>query len=184
MVRRGKNILRGYDLDDPKQKAALTEKVMAEVQGGASLKAALGLSQNDLEQVYAAAYGKYQQGRYIDAIQLFRYLVSLDPETYKYVLGLAASHHKQHQYLPASNFYLLAILRRPDDPIPYFHSADCYLHLKDNEMARLSLQLCITHCGEKPDAVAMKTRAEMILASIEGKEIALPKKEKQKKAKT
>jgi len=178
MAKSEKNVLRGYDLDDPKQRAELTEIVTQQVQEGIPLKTALGLSEQDLEQVYAVAYGKYQQGAYKDAVQLFRYLVSLDPETYKFVLGLAASHHKLKEYLAAGNLYVLASLRSPSDPVPYFHAADCYLRLDDKELAKSALEICITHCTSE-EAAHIKERAQLILNAIEGK--SPPKKKKPKK---
>lgn len=178
MAQKGKNILRGYDLDDPEQKAELTKQVTKQIQEGATVKEALGLTDENLEQVYAVAYTRYQQGAYQDAAALFRYLVSLDPNTYKFVLGLAAAHHKLHQYQPAANLYVLASLRAPSDPVPYFHVADCYIRLEDTEMARSALYLCISHC-KSPESATMKERAQLILNALEGKS---PEPEKKSKA--
>jgi type III secretion system low calcium response chaperone LcrH/SycD len=178
MTKRSKNILMGYDLDDPKQKEELTKNVMEQVQQGIPLKVALGVSDDSLEHVYSLAYNKYQRGEYAEAVHLFRYLVSIDPEAYKFCLGLAASLHKSHEYQPAANVYVLATVRNPKDPVPYFHAADCFLHLNDRDMAKAALYLCMKMCGDSPEFSRMRERAYMIHSALEGKEVSVEKPKK------
>lgn len=70
-------------------------------------------------------------------------------------------------------------MRNPKDPVPYFHAADCFLHLDDKEMAKAALHLCMKMCGDNPDFSAMRERASMIYSALEGKEVvAEPLKKK------
>lgn len=178
MTKQSKSMMMGYDLDDPKQKEELTQKVMEQVKQGIPLKTALGVTDESLEHVYSLAYHKYQRGEYAEAVHLFRYLVSIDPEAYKFCLGLAASLHKSQEYQPAANVYVLATVRNPRDPVPYFHAADCFLHLEDREMAKAALHLCMQMCGDTPEFSRMKERARMIRSALEGKEISVEKPKK------
>jgi type III secretion system low calcium response chaperone LcrH/SycD len=164
---KNKKIVQGYDIDDPKQKAELTKKIQAQLKEGKTVKDALGVSTESLENVYSLAYGKYQEGNYAAASNLFRYIVMLDPHTYKYALGLAASLHRGKDYQKAANYYVMASLLQPKDPVPYFHSADCFIHIDQPKVALSGLTMAILASGDDKKYNELKERALLMKQSLE-----------------
>jgi len=156
----------GYDLKDPEQKQELVDHIAKEVAGGKNIQEALDVPQELLDNVYALAYEKYQKGEYEKASNFFRYLVIFNEKRYEYLLGLAASLHKQGEFDEASRIYLLAAIHRPDDPVPSFHGADCYLKLGDIESARAALNLAILVSGTEEKYAELKARAELTVKNL------------------
>jgi type III secretion system low calcium response chaperone LcrH/SycD len=164
---KSKKMVQGYDIDDPKQKVELTKKIQTQLKEGKPLREALGVSADALENVYSLAYGKYQEGNYVAASNLFRYIVMLDPHTYKYALGLAASLHRSKDYQKAANYYVMASLLQPKDPVPYFHSADCFVHVNQPKVALSGLNMAILASGNDKKYNELKERALLMKKSLE-----------------
>src|SRR5260221_14564233 len=108
---------------------------------GVMPKAALRIGDDTMEEIYTQAYNLYNQGRYKEASYIFRMLMMLDFTTPKYILGLAASLHRMKDYQNASNLYMLCAALDPKNPMPHYHSADCYLQIDAMELAILALQM-------------------------------------------
>lgn len=127
---------------------------------------AIGVNASYMENVYAQAYQLYNSGKYVDAGQLFRLLMTLDPMEIRYALGLAASFHQLHDYRDAINTYLICNLLDAHNPIPHYHASDCFLQLNDIPSAVLSLQLAIEQASTRPEHTMLKERAHMTLQSL------------------
>lgn len=125
-----------------------------------------GLDNNILENIYAQAYRLYNTGKYTEASHLFRILIMMNATEQKYMLGLAACFHMLKEYDNALNSYTLCSALDPKNPLPYYHSSDCYIQLKDNLSAMLSLEMTIAHAGDKPEYAKMKERAILSLQSL------------------
>ncbi len=126
---------------------------------GMSPKEAFGVSPSFLEHAYAQAYRFYNTGKYGEAIHLFRLLVMFNAMEPKYMMGLAACHHMMKEFPSAIQTYTLCSVMDPGNPIPHYHSSDCYTHLKEPLAALLSLELAIQACGDKPAHAKLKERA-------------------------
>lgn len=141
----------------------LTDKMFKQ---GMTPKDSMGVTNRFLENVYAQAYRLYNTGKYIEATHLFRFLILMDSTEAKYVLGLAACFHMLKEYRNAIQTYTMCAILDPKNPIPHYHSSDCFIQMKDYISAILCLELTIKYAGDKPEYAKMKERALLSLESI------------------
>lgn len=141
----------------------LANKMLKE---GVSPKEAMGVSQSYLENIYAQAYRLYNTGKYPEAIHLFRILIMFNAMEPKYMLGLAASFHMLKEYVNAIQTYTMCSALDPQNPIPYYHSSDCFVQMKEYVSAMLCLELVVERAGDKPEYAKMKERAQLSLESL------------------
>ncbi|MFI0434116.1 MAG: SycD/LcrH family type III secretion system chaperone [Parachlamydiaceae bacterium] len=129
-------------------------------------KQALGVTNREAENIYAQAYRLYNTGKYAEAAHLFRILIMLNAMEHKYMLGLAASLHMMKDYVSAIETYTMCSALDPRNPIPHYHSSDCYLQIKETLSAMLCLELAIESCENKPSYSKIKERAQLSLDSL------------------
>lgn len=133
---------------------------------GMSPKDAMGVNQSVLENIYAQAYRLYNTGKYAEATHLFRILIMLNAVEPKYMLGLAACFHMLKEYNNAIHTYTMCSALDPHNPIPQYHTSDCFIQLKDHLSAMICLELAIDRAGNKPEYAKMKERALLTLESL------------------
>lgn len=102
---------------------------------GASLGAAFGLEERELEAVYALALNQYQQGRYADAIRLFAFITFHDPSNMKAFKGLGSSLQMLGRFREALIFLGMAIVDDDSDMQIAVQVAECLLHIGQRENA-------------------------------------------------
>lgn len=143
---------------------AVTE-IMGNMKQGMNPQEATGLDPQFVESLYAQAYHLYNTGKYTDAAHVFRTLILMNAMEFKYVLGLAACHHLLKEYESAIKVYTVCSVLDPNDPLPYYHSSDCYIQLQDYLSAYVALKMTLKAAGEKVEFATIKERA---LLSLEG----------------
>ncbi len=129
-------------------------------------KDAIGIPENVMEGIYAHAYRLYNSGRYRESAQLFRLLVMLNAIEPKYVMGLAACHHLMGQFDNALMTYAIVASLDDKDPMPNYHSADCYLQLGMKESGLEQMQAALTKCGDDPVHEALKNRIIVTIGAL------------------
>jgi type III secretion system low calcium response chaperone LcrH/SycD len=142
-----------------------------------STKQALGINNESMEGMYAQAYRLYNTGKYVEAIHLFRMLIMMNSREPKYMLGLAACFHMLREYRNAIEIYTLCLLLDPHNPIPHYHSSDCFIQLKDDISAMVSLEMAIHRSENIPMYAKMKERAQLSLNNLKSKAAAKEKLE-------
>lgn len=130
-------------------------------------KDVFNIDDQQMEGLYAQAYNFYQTGRFKDAIQIFRLLVSLNSTEAKYVLGLGACLHMMKEYKDAVDTYTACCLLDTESPIPFYHMSDCYIAMKDPFSALVTLDMAIKKAGSKPEFQMLKDRAAMTMQNIQ-----------------
>lgn len=143
---------------DKASKTAITEAMLP--------KNAMGLSDAMVEGLYSQAYRLYNTGKYKDASQLFRLLIMIDSTEAKFTMGLAACFHMMKEYESAVSTYALCALIDPDSPIPFYHSSDCYIQMKDLVSAIISLEMAVKRAAGKPEFQSLQDRALMTIESL------------------
>jgi type III secretion system low calcium response chaperone LcrH/SycD len=141
----------------------LADKLMGK--GGAP-KEAFGLSDQAIEGIYGQAYRLYNTGKYKDASQLFRLLITLNPTEPKYTLGLAACFHMMKEYSTAAEVYTIGGVLDPQSPIPHYHASDCYLQMDDKISAIIALEMAVKRAGERAEFQQLKDRALLTIKSL------------------
>ena len=162
-------------------KEAITTLASNIMEKGMLPKDAMGLSQEMVDGLYSFAYRLYNTGKYDQAMQLFRLLIMLDPTMGKYMLGLAACFHMQKEYEEAATCYILCSLVDDKDPIPHYHTSDCYMQLGKNDLAIKALEVSIDRMGNQEVFEAIRERAQATLDMLHEKTKAVKKKPKTSK---
>jgi type III secretion system low calcium response chaperone LcrH/SycD len=161
-----KEALNAGEKQEEKFDKALGELGNKMLKQGMSPKEAMGVNNSYLENVYAQAYRLYNTGKYVEATHLFRILIMLNAMEPKYMLGLAACFHMLKEYQNAIQTYTMCTALDPQNPIPHYHTSDCFIQMKDYLSAMLCLELAIDRAGDKPEYAKMKERAQLSLESL------------------
>lgn len=138
-------------------------------------KDAVGFDDATIEGIYGYGYRLYNAQKYGEAFTLFRTLMLLNPVEKKYLFGMAACLHRLHEYADAIKVYLLSSVFDPDNPVIFFHVADCYAHLNALSFAEGALENVIKLSQDKAAFRVLHERARLMLESIRNGTFTLPK---------
>lgn len=150
---------------------------------GMTPKDALGMSPSYLENLYAQAYLFYNTGKYAEAAHLFRILIMYNAMEPKYMLGLAACLHMLKEYTNAIQTYTMCSVIDPKNPLPHYHSSDCFLQMKEYISAMICLEMAIESAGENKEFEKMKERAQLSLENLKKQATENPLKEEPRSTK-
>lgn len=128
------------NINDP---ASMTdEKIVAalkEFGDGATLRAMRGLSDEEMEAIYAMGVNFYKAGNYADAEKVFRFLTLFDHLNSRYWTGLGSLRQVQRQFAAAIEAYRFASFLDLENPKPMYYAAECHLSLGQKDEARAAL---------------------------------------------
>lgn len=136
------------------------------VKKGILPKDAMGMDDQMLEGIYGQAYRLYNTGKYQEASQIFRLLIMVNSMEPKYTMGLAACFHMVKEYKHAVDGYTLCSIIDPDNPIPQYHAADCFINLGDKLSAIIALKMAVKRAGNKQEFTTLVDRANMMIESL------------------
>ncbi|NGX60903.1 MAG: Chaperone protein IpgC [Chlamydiae bacterium] len=156
------------NLDDSQLEAVAADVLEKMNEKGMSLKEATGVSEESLEEMYALAYGYYNQGKFEEAVSLFKFLSIASPDTYRYVLGMAASFHQLKSYKEAATGFYLALNLEPN-PFAGYYLLDAFLKQDLFDEAREFIDLLLELCEEQPGYEEIQGRVELIKKSLNDK---------------
>lgn len=97
------------------------------------------LSEDTLATIYAFGCNFYDNGKYREASDFFRFLTYADAFNRKYWMALAATYQMQKKYKEAIEYYSVAAVQNPEDPYAHFYAADCFLALGQVDQAKIAL---------------------------------------------
>ena len=107
---------------------ALAEHSDKVLQGKASLYEARGLDADAMEGLYAVAHSFYSNGKYQDALKIFRLLCLYDHNNVRYWLGLGYTQKMLKEYTEALvtlTFALVYLDCGDETAEAYLHTAEC-----------------------------------------------------------
>ncbi len=146
---------------------SLQNTVDSILKGEESLADVLGLTDEQFEALYAVGYNTYAAGKYEDAASFFGILMTIQPFDVRIYTGFAASLQMLKNYENAAIFYQWACGLDQQDPTPMFHSAECYMAMKDIPAAKSALTYTIKRIEESTtDYTAIRNKAEVMLANL------------------
>ena len=151
------NQKKGEEFNDLAQKA---------FKGNLSIKSLAGVSDEKESAIYGQAYLLYNTGRYKDAAEVFRVLITINSTEPKYMMGLAACFHMMKAYDSAISTYMICSFLDPQNPVSHFHLSDCYLQIGDKISARAALQSAVKRAEGKPEFKTLKERSEITLRGL------------------
>ena len=144
----------------PKEMRMQEEALIKILEEGKAVHEAIGVSKQSLEYMYSHAYSLYNAAKYEQAKQIFYILNFLDEEDPRFPYGVAACYHMLKNYPNALTMYLSCVMREPDNPILYWHIADCYSQMGKKVTALLTLRMCVRHASKDAAYEPLKIRAE------------------------
>ena len=143
----------------------LGEKFEA-IMRGATLKEIYGISDQVMNAIYAHAYNFYQSGRNDDAKTFFQFLCAYDIYNADYVMGLAAVHQRQKDFLSAIQLYRLSYAIEPKNTRCMLYAGQCYLYLKD----KVNAYSCFSIVAEHELTDSIKKQAQGYLSVFKPEE--------------
>lgn len=157
---------------------ATAAQIVAEMEKGKTLQEAAGITVSMQEEIYIIAHDYYEQGKYAESLALFQMLARINPNSFRFVYGLASSYHQIRDYINASLGFYTALSLEPLNPMPAFYLADCFLNLDAPEDALNFLDMTIAICEEdkKGTFEKLKERCKLIRSSLKTNSKPNPKK--------
>jgi type III secretion system low calcium response chaperone LcrH/SycD len=149
--------------------ARLTELAQEIMAGRTDLAVIQGITDDELEAVYALGHGFYTSGKYDDAVEMFRFLCTHRHMEPRYWLGLGAAKQLVGDPAAAVQAYGVCSLLDSADPQPPLRAAECFRLLGDEASARSALEAAITIAGDDPRHAAYAERARLMLGALQDK---------------
>ncbi|MBQ9693385.1 MAG: SycD/LcrH family type III secretion system chaperone [Kiritimatiellae bacterium] len=94
-----------------------------------ALRDVKGITNNEIEALYAMGYHYYRTGKLDAALRIFKGLVTLDHLEARFWLGLGGVQQRLEAFADATQSYAMASLLDIHDPRPQLAAAECYLKL-------------------------------------------------------
>lgn len=126
-----------------------------------SLRNCLGLSDQNIEHFYRAAFTYNQQEQYEKSADSFYFLCVLDPLVYSFWLGYGHSEQMLQRFTPALYAYAMASFMEAENPTPHYFAAVCYDKLANVPEALNSLNLAIACPHTDQHAAILRSASEL-----------------------
>ena len=168
----------------PKELRMQEEALIKILEEGKPVHEAIGVSKQSLEYMYSHAYSLYNAAKYEQAKQIFYILNFLDEQDARFPYGVAACYHMMKNHTNALAMYLSCLMREPDNPILFWHIADCYSQMGKKVTALITLRMCVRQASKDPSFEPLKIRAErefLVLEREVEEEVRKGQKESQQK---
>lgn len=136
---------------------------------GMSPKEAMEISDEEIAQIYSFAYHQFSAGKFEEARELFKMLLTLEPINADFATALGVCHHRLKDYEYAVQCYMLATLFDAENPVPLFYAYDCFTNLGNEFAAGAMLCNVIKLAGDKPEYEHIKNDAQLRLDQLEKK---------------
>jgi type III secretion system low calcium response chaperone LcrH/SycD len=144
--------------DDPQ-----TMEAFRLVMNGATLADAKGISEKQVEGLYALAYQVYQSGDYARAEAVFATLCLLNHLEKRFWLGLGGARQQLGKHAEASQAFAMASTQDLLDPVPPLHAGMCFLAMKDKENAVKAFRQAVFVAGDQPAQADCKKQGQAML---------------------
>jgi type III secretion system low calcium response chaperone LcrH/SycD len=127
---------------------------------GMTPKEAMQISDEEVAQIYSFAYNQFTLGKFEDARELFKMLLTLELNG-DFATALGICHHRLKDYEYAIHCYMLASFLDSTNPVPLFYAYDCFMNLNDEFSAGVMLCNVITKAEGQPNYENIKNDAQM-----------------------
>lgn len=140
--------------------------VIGLITGDVTLRDVQGLTDDQLEVVYATAFNHFKVGRVEKAEQLMNFLCLFEPRTAKHWTGLGAVRMSRENYDGAIFAYGMAARIDINAPRPPFRIAEAFMAKGNKDGAREALELAIENAGDDEKFEDIRERAQALLALL------------------
>ncbi len=126
-------------------------EALKEIGDGATLRAMRGLSDAEMEAIYAMGVNFYKAGNYEDAEKVFKFLVMFDHLNSRYWTAMGSLRQVQRKFAEALEAYKFASFLDLQNPKPMYYAAECYLALGQKPEAIMALDGLAEHVPATTD---------------------------------
>lgn len=144
----------------------LSQKLLDHFAAGGTLKNIAGITDDDLEAIYAMAYNLVSARKFDKAEQLFRFLCMYDHTEKRWWNGLGITLQNAGKHEEAVNAYGMATLLDVEDPRPQAQAGYCLAALERWKEAKAALEGAIMMCAKKPEYDEISIQANGLLEKI------------------
>lgn len=102
------------------------------------------LSKDAITTLYGLGYYLYENGKYTESKQVFRFLSLIEPFDKRHWIGLGAAYQMLKDFNSALECYSVAAIQDPNNPHIHLYAADCFFAKGDNNMGIKTLESAIT----------------------------------------
>lgn len=134
-----------------------------------TLRETKGVSDAELEAIYAVGVNFYKAGNYPDAEKIFRFLTLFEHTSSRFWTSLGSVQQVQKRYDEAVKSYQLAAFLDLHNPKPMYYAAECFLLLGDKESARQALASLAQYAPENENGRRFKAKGEALQKVLETK---------------
>lgn len=145
----------------------LPKQILDLLTNGATLGSALDYDDTDYEVLYALGHSLYSQARYQEAMRAFGYLVMHNHMEKRFMNAFASSLQMLKSYKDAIKYYSLASVMDMGDPLPTFHTAECFIALGMRDEAREALGYVLSQ-STAPEYTELRQRSQAMLDLLGG----------------
>ena len=131
-----------------------------------TIAALRGLSEDELEAIYALGFNAYGQGKYRDAAQTFSMLAVYNHFEPKYHKGLGACCQMMQMFAEAIQSYGAALVLAPLDVDPKLHIAECLIAIGEIDDAKEMLGYVLEEVEDIAES-PIRDRANILLNALE-----------------
>lgn len=126
--------------------ANISEQVLELISHGGSVGSIFDYSETEYEAMYSLGHSHYSQERYLDAAKCFGFLVTNNTQEPRFISAFGCSLQMLKLYHDAIQYHSLASLLDLEDPLPTFHTAECFVALGMPDEAREALAQVVLQC--------------------------------------
>ena len=142
------------------------EKIVDILSQGITLGNLLNFSDEEYEALYALGYSFYNQAQYSDASKFFSYLLMHNPTEKRFITALGSSLQMLKRYEEAIQYHCMASVMDMDDPLPTFHTAECFIGLGHKKEAAEALEQVLLQCEGNPHWIELTHRSQALLSLV------------------
>jgi type III secretion system low calcium response chaperone LcrH/SycD len=137
---------------------------------GGAIYELLGVTQEELDGIYAMAYQFLENNRFEEADNLFHLLVTYNYYNTDYAIGLGLARQGQGKLAEAADIYGASVAFNVNDPRLPFHAGECHFEMGNLDAAESGFTMAALRAEGQSEHAQLKTRAEALLEAVKAKQ--------------
>ena len=142
-------------------------EMMTQLGEGATLREMRGITDAEMEAIYAMGVNFYKAGNYDDAEKVFKFLVMFDHMSSRYWTAMGSLRQVQRRFAQAVEAYKFASFLDLENPKPLYYAAECLVALGDKAKALDALAAVDEFAAKDAKGAQFRAKAAALRALIE-----------------
>lgn len=142
-------------------------EALAQFGEGSTVRELRGISDEEMEAVYAMGVNFYTTGNYEDAEKVFKFLVMFDHMSSRYWTAMGSLRQVQRRFDQAVEAYKFASFLDLENPKPLYYAAECLVAMGEKEKALDALAALNEFAAKSETGAAYRAKGEKLKALLE-----------------